>query len=106
LKAKILKGFLLGIFANAIGTFLYIYFFSDHDVEYVIEKGVEQGFLGGLIGLGALLNLLLFFFFLTKRIGKFQKPIQIYEWVFAECISIQTFTSGLGELLFLSNKTI
>ncbi|WP_228547237.1 hypothetical protein [Nonlabens antarcticus] len=79
MKAKILKGFLLGILANAIGTFLYIYFFSDHNFEYVIEKGLEQGFLGGLIGLGAILNLLLFFFFLTKRIGKFQKPIQVYE---------------------------
>lgn len=97
MKAKILKGFLLGILANAIGTFLYIYFFSDHSFEFVIEKGVEQGFLGGLIGLGAVLNLLLFFFFLTRRIGKFQKPLQVYE---ARGVIMATLLAAFAVLYF------
>lgn len=67
MKVKILKGFALGLFANAMGTFLYIYFMSDHSFEYVIDKGVEQGFIGSLIGLGAILNILLFFFFLPVK---------------------------------------
>ncbi len=97
MKAKILKGFVLGIIANAIGTFLYIYFFSDHTFEYVIEKGVEQGFLGSLIGLGALLNLLLFFFFLTQRIGKFKKPLQVYE---ARGVIMATLLAAFAVLYF------
>ncbi|KQC31917.1 hypothetical protein AAU57_00210 [Nonlabens sp. YIK11] len=79
MRIKILKGFILGLLANATGTFLYVYFFSDKQFEYVVEKGIEQGFMGSLIGLGALLNVLLFFFFLTGRIGKFRKPVQPYE---------------------------
>lgn len=79
MKVKILKGFLLGLLANATGTFLYIYFFSDKSFEYVIFKGVEQGFIGSLIGLGALLNILLFFYFLTGKVGQYRKPVQHYE---------------------------
>lgn len=97
MKAKILKGFLLGIMANIIGTFLYIYFFSDHEFGYVIEKGFQQGFLGGLIGLGAILNLLLFFFFLTKRIGKFQKPVQVYE---ARGVVLSTILAAIAIVYF------
>jgi hypothetical protein len=80
-----------------MGTFLYIYFFSDHGFEYVIEKGVEQGFVGGLIGLGALLNLVLFFFFLTRRIGKFQKPLQVYE---ARGLIMATLLAAIAVLYF------
>lgn len=76
---------------------MYIFFFSDYEFEYVVEKGVEQGFLGGLIGLGAVLNLALFFFFLTKRIGKFQKPVQIYE---ARGVIMATLIAAFAVLYF------
>lgn len=97
MKIKILNGFLLGIMANFIGTFLYIYFFSDYTFEFVIEKGIELGFLGSLIGLGALLNLLLFFFFITRRIGKFQKPLQVYE---ARGVIMATLLAAFAVLYF------
>ncbi len=97
MKAKILKGFLLGLLVNAIGTFLYIYFFSDKRFEYVIEKAIEQGFLGGLIGLGAVLNILLFFFFLTGKVGRFKKPVQPYE---ARGVIMATIVAALAVLYF------
>ena len=95
MKAKILKGFIQGLLANAAGTFLYIYFFSGHEFEYVIRKGLEQGFLGGLIGLGAILNILLFFFFLTSKIGKYRKKLQPYE---ARGVILATILSALAIL--------
>ncbi len=97
MKVKILKGFVLGLLANAVGTFFYIYFFSDYSFEYVIQKGWEQGFLGGLIGLGALLNLLLFFFFLTTKLGKFHKPMQVYE---ARGVIIATLLAAFAVVYF------
>ncbi len=97
MKARILKGFLLGLLANVIGTFLYIYFFSGEPIEYVLKKGIEQGFIGGLIALGAIGNILLFFFFLTSRIGKFKKPIQPYE---ARGVIMATMIAALAVLYF------
>ena len=97
MKAKIFKGFLLGLLANAVGTFLYIYFFSGHRFEYVIEKGIEQGFIGSLIGLGAILNIILFFFFLTGKIGKYRKAIQPYE---ARGVIMATMLAALVILYF------
>ncbi len=79
MKRKIFKGFLLGIIANLTGMYLYIFFFAPYEVETILAVAVKQGFLGGIIGLGALLNLALFFFFLTTRVFKFRKAAQPYE---------------------------
>lgn len=97
MKTKILKGFLLGLMVNVIGIFLYIYFFSGRRVEYVFEKAVENGFASSLIGLGAILNLLLFFFFLTGRVGKYRKPIQYYE---ARGVILAIIMAALAVLYF------
>lgn len=79
MKRKILKGFLLGILANMIGMYLYIFFFAPYEVETILVVAAQQGFLGGIIGLGAILNLVLFFFFLTTRVFNFKKVAQPYE---------------------------
>ena len=94
---KIVKGCILGLIANAVGTYLYVYFATDKDFEYIIKEGYEQGFLGGLIGLGAVLNLALFFFFLTSTLGKFKKPMQPYE---ARGVLIATILAALAVLYF------
>lgn len=94
---KILKGFILGLVANAIGTYLYVYFATDKGFEYIIKEGYNQGFLGGLIGLGAVLNLVLFFFFLTSKIGKFKKSVQPYE---ARGVLLATILAALAVLYF------
>jgi hypothetical protein len=97
LGVKILKGFILGLIANVIGTFLYVYFATDKDFNYIIKEGYNQGFLGGLIGLGAVLNLVLFFFFLTSNVGKFKKPMQAYE---ARGVLLATIIAALAVLYF------
>jgi hypothetical protein len=97
LGVKILKGFILGLIANVIGTFLYVYFATDKDFNYIIKEGYNQGFLGGIIGLGAVLNLVLFFFFLTSNVGKFKKPMQPYE---ARGVLLATIIAALAVLYF------
>lgn len=94
---KIIKGFLLGIISNSIGIYLYTYFFSRHSVEYTLQAAAEQGFMGGVIGIGAVLNLVLFFFFLTSRIGKFKKQPQPYE---ARGVLMATVLAALAVLYF------
>lgn len=94
---KILKGFILGLIANVIGTFLYVYFATDKDFNYIIKEGYNQGFLGGLIGLGAVLNLVLFFFFLTTKVDKFKKPMQPYE---ARGVLLATIIAAFAVLYF------
>ena len=49
------------------GTYLYIFFFSKLSFESTLQGALENGFLGSLIALGAILNLGAFFIFLKKR---------------------------------------
>jgi uncharacterized membrane protein len=67
MKKEILIGFIVGIIANISGTYLYIYFFSDSDLENTLKMAQKQGITGSLIALGAILNLLVFFVFLKKK---------------------------------------
>ena len=94
---KILKGFILGLLANLAGTYIYIYLMTDSHFIEAVEAGYKQGFLGGLIGLGAVFNLFLFFFFLTTKLGKFQKKPQFYE---ARGVLLATVLAALAVLYF------
>ncbi|MCJ7758511.1 MAG: hypothetical protein MUP24_10230 [Gillisia sp.] len=67
LRKKIAIGFLIGIFANAAGIFLYITFFSEMDLEPTLTDAVRNRYLGKIIALGALLNFFPFFVFLKKN---------------------------------------
>ena len=66
-KKEIIIGFIVGLIANAIGTLLYIVIFSDLSIEETFNAAVEQGHVGSLLALGAILNLLAFFGFLRIR---------------------------------------
>lgn len=94
---KIVKGFFLGIIANCIGIYLYVFFFAPYSFETMMESSIEKGYLGGLIGLGAVLNLLLFFFFLTTKLFKFKKKAQPYE---ARGVLMATILAALAVLYF------
>lgn len=68
MKKNILIGFIIGIIANAIGLFVAATFLSDGDsVLKVLQAAKTEGFLGKLMSLGAILNLIVFFIFITKR---------------------------------------
>lgn len=63
----ILIGFITGIAANAVGTILYILLFSEYDIPTTFRLSLANNFFGKLITLGAILNLVVFFFFIRKN---------------------------------------
>lgn len=67
MKKEIVIGFLVGIFANLTGSYLYIFFFSDYSLETTLKMAIENNILGSLIALGAILNLIVFFIYLKKK---------------------------------------
>ncbi|CAZ95242.1 hypothetical protein Q4603_08070 [Zobellia galactanivorans] len=66
-KKELAIGFLVGIIANTIGTLLYILLFSDFGIAETFEAAIQQGHIGSLLALGAILNLIAFFGFLRIR---------------------------------------
>ncbi len=66
-KKELLIGFAVGIIANTIGTLLYILLFSDLGITETFQAAIQQGHIGSLLALGAILNLVAFFLFLRIR---------------------------------------
>lgn len=67
-KKDIFIGMLVGLIANGIGLFLAATLLGGgDDFTTVIKTASDEGFLGKLISLGALLNLIAFFVFIKKR---------------------------------------
>ena len=66
-RREILIGIVVGLIANTIGTLLYILLFVDMGVSETLKAAVEQGTLGSILALGAILNLVAFFGFLKIR---------------------------------------
>lgn len=66
-KKEIVIGFLVGIIANTIGILLYISLFSDLGIKETFQVAIQQGHVGSLLALGAILNLIAFFLFLRIR---------------------------------------
>ncbi|MDN3724487.1 hypothetical protein QRD02_08840 [Aequorivita sp. SDUM287046] len=64
---EVLIGLLIGLAANMAGTYLYIFFFSKLSLESTLKSALEEGFMGSLIALGAILNLIAFFLLLKKN---------------------------------------
>ncbi len=64
---EIIIGFFVGVIANVLGIGLYISAFSKISIKETLKTALEQGFLGSLIALGAILNLVAFFLFLKQN---------------------------------------
>lgn len=64
---EIFIGFTVGILANGFGVLGYILLFSPYRIETSLKLAIETGQLGGVVGLGALLNLAAFFRFLKIK---------------------------------------
>lgn len=76
-KKELLIGFSVGIIANTVGTLIYILLFSDFGVKETFEAAVQQGHVGSLLALGAILNLIAFFGFLKIRRDQRAKGVLI-----------------------------
>ena len=66
-RTEIGIGFLVGLIANTFGTLLYILLFSDLPIGETFKVAFAQGYLGSLLALGAILNLVAFFIFLRIK---------------------------------------
>jgi hypothetical protein len=67
-KKEIFIGMCVGLIANVIGLFFAANLLSQgDDFVNVIQAAANEGFLGKLISLGAVLNLVAFFVFIKKR---------------------------------------
>ncbi|MEE9362675.1 MAG: hypothetical protein V3U92_08765 [Cellulophaga sp.] len=66
-KKEVIIGFIVGIIANTIGTLLYILLFSEFGIVETYKAAVQQGHVGSILALGAILNLAAFFAFLKIR---------------------------------------
>ncbi len=67
IKKEVFIGLVIGLIANLVGSYLYIYFFSDYGLEETIQNALMQDVFGNIIALGAILNLFVFFIFLKKN---------------------------------------
>ncbi len=89
-KKNILIGIAVGVLANTIGLIAAATLLGQgDDFTLVIQAAAKEGFLGKLISLGALLNLIAFFIFIKKR--------QDYR---ARGVLIATIVIGLATFLF------
>jgi hypothetical protein len=67
-KKEVVIGLLIGLIANAIGLFISATLLgNEDDFVSVLKTASAQGFLGKLISLGAVLNLIAFFIFIKKK---------------------------------------
>jgi hypothetical protein len=76
-KKEIAIGFIVGIIANTLGTLLYIVLFSDLGISDTLGAAVEQGHIGSLLALGAILNLFAFFGFLRLKRDQRAKGVML-----------------------------
>lgn len=68
IKKDLFIGILVGLIANTIGLFIVsIILGQGDDFITVIKAASKEGFLGKLISLGAILNLVAFFIFIKKK---------------------------------------
>lgn len=65
-KKDLLIGFTIGFITTFLGTFLFLEFFTIHGFVNGILVLKAQGYLGKVITIGAILNLVVFFIFLQK----------------------------------------
>jgi hypothetical protein len=64
---EVVIGIIVGIIANTVGTLLYILLFSEMNISDTFSAAVQQGHVGSLLALGAVLNLVAFFGFLRLK---------------------------------------
>jgi len=74
-KLDYVYGFLIGIIAAMLGSYLFVELFTDHDFMEGVTILSYGGLLGRLIKLGALLNLGIFFILLKLKKDNIAKGV-------------------------------
>lgn len=61
IRKDVIIGFFIGLAANLIGICIYIFFFSREGFIDTLKSATSFNFIGKLVSLGAILNLVAFF---------------------------------------------
>ncbi|WP_262904459.1 hypothetical protein [Neotamlana laminarinivorans] len=86
IKKDIFIGILVGLIANSIGLILAATLLGGgDDFTTVIKAAAKEGFLGKLISLGAVLNLIAFFVFIKKRKDYRARGVLLITVILAVC---------------------
>ncbi|MBW1297970.1 hypothetical protein [Aquimarina litoralis] len=91
IKKEIIIGFLTGLLANGVGIVLYILLFSELSIIETLKAAQQNNFLGSLIALGAILNLIIFFLFLKQNKPYRARGVLLATLVAAVGIAISKF---------------
>ena len=91
IKKEIIIGFFTGIIANTVGIALYILLFSELSITETLKAAQQNNFLGSLIALGAILNLLVFFLFLKQNKPYRARGVLLATLIAAVGIAISKF---------------
>lgn len=68
IKRKIFFGFAMGLLASITGVILATLIFGDNsDIISSLKQAIADGFIGKIVSIGAILNLLVFFYFIGKK---------------------------------------
>lgn len=87
-KKELIIGLLVGLLANTVGLILTATLLGQgDDFTKVITTAFREGFLGKLISLGAILNLISFFIFITKKQDYRARGVLLIT----ACIALVTF---------------
>lgn len=64
IRKEVVIGFLIGILANLVGIVIYIVLFSREGFIDTLKSAYNFNFIGKLVSLGAILNLIIFFIYI------------------------------------------
>ncbi|GGX13075.1 hypothetical protein [Aquimarina muelleri] len=97
-KKEIIIGFIIGLLINCLGFILCLFIFStlsgqEYTFTETMKASIKNGSLGSLIALGAIPNLITFFYFLRKNNIYRARGILLVCLIAAICIAISKFES-------------
>lgn len=67
IRRDVIIGFIIGLLANIVGIAIYIFLFSKEGFADSIKSAMSFSFIGKLVSLGAILNLIIFFIFIKTN---------------------------------------
>ena len=85
---KLFQGVIASFFASSSTMIFILLYFSEGPIEDVIVSLFQQKKLGGLISIGALINLPLFFLGIHKRKTNFAKGVMITSIIIVMMVAI------------------
>ena len=92
-RKEVVIGLFVGLIANAIGLFISATLLGNgDDFVSVLKTASAEGFLGKLISLGAVLNLIAFFIFIRKKQDYRARGVLLATIFVADCNFISNFT--------------